>query len=112
MSDGPRTTTMTTATDNEGLEVLTYDECLQLLGSVPVGRVAFVTGGNPVILPVNHVLDGRAIAFRVAAGSMYDAAGGSAAGSTVEESVPHPAARTVAASASPIRCRCMAVPLA
>lgn len=52
------------ATDRGGLEVLPSDECLQLLASQPVGRVAFIDAGEPVVLPVNHRVDGWAIVFR------------------------------------------------
>jgi nitroimidazol reductase NimA-like FMN-containing flavoprotein (pyridoxamine 5'-phosphate oxidase superfamily) len=63
-------------TDHAGLEVLTFDECLRLLASVPVGRVGFITDGELVILPVNHVVDGRDVAFRTARGSKLSAAEG------------------------------------
>lgn len=61
-------------TDRGGLEVLTLEESYDLLRSVPVGRVAFVEGGDPVILPVNHRIDGRSIVFRSGYGSKLDAA--------------------------------------
>jgi uncharacterized protein len=65
---------MTVPTDHGGLEVLTFEESMELLGSVPVGRVAFIDGGEPLILPVNHVLDGRSVAFRSSYGTKQDAA--------------------------------------
>jgi hypothetical protein len=40
--------------DHSGLEILPYDECLRLLGTVPVGRVSFLADGEIVVLPVNH----------------------------------------------------------
>lgn len=40
------------------------DECLALLATCPVGRVAYSVDGGPVVLPVNHVLDGQDILFR------------------------------------------------
>ena len=40
------------------------EECLELLASRPVGRVAYVISGGPVVVPVNHVLDGEDIIFR------------------------------------------------
>lgn len=61
-------------TDRGGLEVLTLEESYELLRSVPVGRVAFVEGGEPAILPVNHQVDGRSIVFRSGYGSKLDAA--------------------------------------
>lgn len=43
---------------------LSPDECIELLGSCPVGRIAYSVEGGPVVLPVNHVLDGGDILFR------------------------------------------------
>ena len=63
-------------TDHAGLEILPFDECLQLLASVPVGRVGFVADGEVVVLPVNHVVDGQDVIFRTAYGSKVAAAGG------------------------------------
>ena len=60
--------------DHSGLEVLSFDECMELLGSQPVGRLAFVEAGAPVILPVNHAVHGLDIVFRTAVGSKLDAA--------------------------------------
>ena len=59
--------------DHAGLESLPTDVCLQLLESVPVGRVSFCTGGDVVTLPVNHVIDGQDIAFRTDRGSKLSA---------------------------------------
>lgn len=60
--------------DHGGLEVLTFDECMALLASQPVGRIAYMEAGAPVILPVNHRLEGRQIVFRTAHGSKLAAA--------------------------------------
>jgi nitroimidazol reductase NimA-like FMN-containing flavoprotein (pyridoxamine 5'-phosphate oxidase superfamily) len=56
-------------TDHAGLEVLPFRECLDKLASVPVGRVGFLSAGEVVILPVNHVVDGHSVVFRTAEGS-------------------------------------------
>lgn len=61
-------------TSHSGLEILPLTECLRLLASVPVGRIAFRADGEVVILPVNHVVDGQNIVFRSAAGSKLSAA--------------------------------------
>lgn len=61
-------------TDAAGLRVLTLDECLARLRSVPIGRVAFVAEGEPMIVPVNHVMDGSGVAFRTTSGSKLFAA--------------------------------------
>jgi len=39
-----------------------------------VGRVALIDQGEPVILPVNHAMDGEAVVFRTARGSKLMAA--------------------------------------
>jgi uncharacterized protein len=63
-------------TDHAGLEILPFEVCLQLLASVPVGRVGFVADGEIVVLPVNHVVDGQDLVFRTARGSKLSAAEG------------------------------------
>ena len=62
--------------DHASLEILPYDECLRLLGTVPVGRVSFFADGEIVVLPVNHVMDGHHPVFRTARGSKLSAAEG------------------------------------
>ena len=60
-------------TDHAGLAVLPLEDCLRLLGSVPVGRIGFHADGEIEVLPVNHVVDGHSVAFRTAAGSKLSA---------------------------------------
>ena len=55
--------------DHAGLETLSFDTCLQLLASVPVGRVGFLAAGEVQVLPVNHLVDGQDVIFRTAHGS-------------------------------------------
>jgi len=55
--------------DAHGLEVLDQRECLRLLASVPVGRVAFTDRALPAIQPVNFVLDGSDVILRTGVGS-------------------------------------------
>ena len=43
---------------------LECDMCWRLVEAEPVGRVGFVLGGRPVVLPVNHIVDDRTIVFR------------------------------------------------
>lgn len=49
--------------------VLSTQECDERLRRARVGRVAFVSQGDPVILPVNHAVDGDSIVFRTTRGS-------------------------------------------
>ena len=63
-------------TDHAGLEILPFDRCLELLATVPVGRVSFLADGEIVVLPVNHVLDGQDPIFCTARGSKLSAAEG------------------------------------
>ena len=64
--------------DHAGLEVLTFDRCLQLLRTVPVGRVSFFADGEIVVLPVNYVMDGQDPVFMTARGSKLSTAEGQA----------------------------------
>jgi uncharacterized protein len=64
---------MTTVTlDDNGLEILGREECLRLLGSVPVGRIGLSSGALPVVLPVNFVLDDDRIVIRTNPGTKLD----------------------------------------
>jgi nitroimidazol reductase NimA-like FMN-containing flavoprotein (pyridoxamine 5'-phosphate oxidase superfamily) len=63
-------------TDHAGLEILPFDVCLQLLATVPVGRISFLADGEIVVLPVNYVIDGQDPVFRTAYGSKLSAAEG------------------------------------
>ena len=60
--------------DHCGLETLTFDTCLELLSSVPLGRIGFYADGEVVMLPVNHAVDGQDVVFRAAHGSKLTAA--------------------------------------
>jgi uncharacterized protein len=65
---------MTGATDRHGLEVLPLAQCLSLLRSRPLGRLAYLDEGAPVVVPVNHLVDGSTIVLRSLAGSKLDTA--------------------------------------
>jgi nitroimidazol reductase NimA-like FMN-containing flavoprotein (pyridoxamine 5'-phosphate oxidase superfamily) len=59
---------------DEGLELLTEEDAMELLSAAEVGRVGVTIGAMPAIFPVNYrVIDG-AIVFRTAAGSKLNAA--------------------------------------
>lgn len=63
--------------DPANLATLTRDECLRLLASHEVGRLAVVEGPQhqPLVFPVNYVLDGEAVVIRTATGTKLYAAG-------------------------------------
>ena len=69
--------------DNErhGLEVLSSAECLRLLEKGRIGRVGFVSDGQPHVLPVNYLAsDAGEVVFRTTDGSVLtEVAGGPAA---------------------------------
>lgn len=64
----------TTQTDHLGLEVLTAEECWDLVSSSPVGRVAFVDAGEPLVFPVTHGVWCKEIVFRSHTGTKLGAA--------------------------------------
>jgi nitroimidazol reductase NimA-like FMN-containing flavoprotein (pyridoxamine 5'-phosphate oxidase superfamily) len=55
-------------------EVLSDEECLQLLAREPVGRIGLTASALPVVLPVNFVLDGSRVVFVTDPGLKLDAA--------------------------------------
>ncbi|MEU8268809.1 pyridoxamine 5'-phosphate oxidase family protein [Sphaerisporangium sp. NPDC049002] len=55
--------------DSAGLQVLSREECLVLLASVPVGRIVFTDRALPAVQPVGFVLDGEHVVIRTTAGS-------------------------------------------
>ncbi len=57
-----------------GIEVIDRHECLELLGTTDVGRIAVVDAGHPMIFPVNYGLDGDLIVVRTAPGTKLDVA--------------------------------------
>lgn len=62
--------TEATSLDHQGLEVISPEECWELLADAPVGRVAFNEAGEPMVLPVNHAVVGHRIVFRTLRGSL------------------------------------------
>ena len=57
------------ATDQLGLEILHLGDCFRLLASVSIGRIAFTSGGEVLVLPVIYLVDGQDVVFRAKAGS-------------------------------------------
>jgi uncharacterized protein len=54
-------------------ERIQRDECVRLLSTRPVGRLAVIRGSRPEIFPVNYLMDGDAIVFRTSAGIKFEA---------------------------------------
>jgi len=63
-----------TEVDRNGLEVLDRAECIRLLRTVSLGRIAITSGALPTILPVNFRVDGERILFRTGTGTKLEAA--------------------------------------
>jgi nitroimidazol reductase NimA-like FMN-containing flavoprotein (pyridoxamine 5'-phosphate oxidase superfamily) len=60
---------MTSEREESSLEDMSREECLTLLASMPVGRLAVASpGAPPLVVPVNYVLDGEIVVFRSDAG--------------------------------------------
>jgi len=59
---------------HQGLDILTVDECEELLSSEVVGRLGFLDAGQPIILPINYAFVAGSILFRTAPGSKLAAA--------------------------------------
>ena len=60
--------------DSNGLEVLSRDECLRLLATASLGRVAVSSAALPTILPVGFHFDGSRILIRTGRGTKLGAA--------------------------------------
>jgi nitroimidazol reductase NimA-like FMN-containing flavoprotein (pyridoxamine 5'-phosphate oxidase superfamily) len=60
------------ALSDQSIQVLSPDECLFLLGSRDLGRIAFEVGGQPEIFPINYAVEGRIVVFRTAPGVKLD----------------------------------------
>jgi nitroimidazol reductase NimA-like FMN-containing flavoprotein (pyridoxamine 5'-phosphate oxidase superfamily) len=60
---------MTTGLDraHNVLEVLSEQQCRELLASQDLGRIAFSIGDQPEIFPINYAADGTVVVFRTAA---------------------------------------------
>ncbi len=62
------------AMGSKGLETLTPDECLALLRTGTLGRIAVRIGESPAILPVNYAVLDADVVFRTDPGSKLTAA--------------------------------------
>ena len=50
------------------------ESCLEQLAAGSLGRIAALSGGRPICLPVNYLVDDDRIVFRTASGTTFDAA--------------------------------------
>jgi hypothetical protein len=78
-----RTTRIIDHVSRRALEPIDVAECLELLGSVSLGRVVYTEKALPAIRPVNHVLDGGAVMIRSHLGGGLANAVGSGRGTVV-----------------------------
>lgn len=60
---------LTAARDHGSVVELDVDECLELLATTTVGRVAINDDKGPLVLPVNHVVDTGTVVFRTTFGT-------------------------------------------
>jgi nitroimidazol reductase NimA-like FMN-containing flavoprotein (pyridoxamine 5'-phosphate oxidase superfamily) len=56
-------------TDSAGLQILSPEECIALLASVPIGRIVFTDRALPAVQPVNFHLDGERVVIRTSRNS-------------------------------------------
>ncbi len=56
------------------MEVLSAEECAELLPQMPVGRIAVTVDALPVILPINFAVVDDAVVFRTVPGTKLAAA--------------------------------------
>jgi uncharacterized protein len=52
----------------EDIEILSEEECLGILRSHSIGRIALTDHGQPLVFPVNYAADSQAVVFRTAPG--------------------------------------------
>lgn len=60
--------------DRDGFEVLDDEECMRLLATATLGRIALTSGALPTVLPVSFAVDGDRIVIRTGRGSKLDGA--------------------------------------
>ena len=60
--------------DRNGLEVLDRGECLRLVATATLGRLAVTSGSLPTVFPVNFLLDHDQILVKTGRGTKLDAA--------------------------------------
>lgn len=65
---------MHTMQAHSGMEVISHKDCLRLLARGRVGRLGFVAGDQPMILPVNYAIQDDVIVFRTNEGTKLESA--------------------------------------
>lgn len=60
------------ALETEGLEVLTEQQCRELLATRDLGRIAFTIDEQPEVFPINYATDGSVVVFRTATGTKLE----------------------------------------
>jgi nitroimidazol reductase NimA-like FMN-containing flavoprotein (pyridoxamine 5'-phosphate oxidase superfamily) len=55
--------------DHRRLEQLSRSQALELLASVPIGRLVFTQQALPAVRPVNHLVEGESIVVRTTSGA-------------------------------------------
>lgn len=63
---------MDVAHAHSGMEIISRRECLRLLAGRNVGRLGFLVGDQPMVLPVNYVLRGNEVVFRTGEGTKLE----------------------------------------
>ena len=58
--------------DTAGIEILTEQQCRELLASRDLGRIAFTIDEQPEVFPINYASDGSVVVFRTAAGTKLE----------------------------------------
>lgn len=74
------------------IEALGVDQCLELLHTQSLGRLAYVVDGRPRILPLNYGVHQGSVLFRIGYGEVLDAIHQRAVAFEVDDT--HPDART------------------
>lgn len=57
-----------------GMELMARPECLRLLGTRRVGRLGFLVGDQPMVLPVNYGVENGVVVFRTGEGAKLEGA--------------------------------------
>jgi nitroimidazol reductase NimA-like FMN-containing flavoprotein (pyridoxamine 5'-phosphate oxidase superfamily) len=68
-----------------GLQVIAREDCVRLLATQEVGRLAMVDGGRPHLVPVNYAMDGECVVFRSFPGTKIARLGRSSVAFEVDE---------------------------